>query len=230
MGGAGATLYFVAYLSMSLERDGEPSIQSNKELNTAREAGDGAGDEIGDKEEEWREPAHHMNDGRSQTNTTFYYTQNDDDPVHLRNRDRHQLHRDPEDRRSWKKLAAWNDGLWSPERKAQNDQSDSLRWTETFAGHLDLSPYQRARALYIVDNLTFSDYLPYSKEKVIMSILSLVADVDASGDIDEFELEDWIIYQDSFVGLMDDIGMDKGELWTLRRRVYDRTDYFSGNQ
>lgn len=201
------------------ERAEDLDSLSNKELNISRGGGN-----LDGPDDEWTDADHYMNDGRSLTETTFYYTQDDTDPYHLRDYDRHQLHREPEDRTSWEDLSKKNDGVGTPGRKGRNNDSDARRWAQTFAGQIGLTPYQTERLVYIIDGMMFTDYRPYSAEKIILATLSLVVDVDAYRDLEDFEIGDWIIYQDDFQSLMDDIDMNRDELWSIRRQIRD--DYF----
>lgn len=169
----------------------------------------------------------YANDGRSQTHTTFYWNGDDDTPSHLRDRDRHQLHRDPDDRRSWERLAEWNDGVGSSSRKQDNYDADVERWVQTFCNQLDLTDYQYERVRFIVvDDLDLSTFGWIPAEHVIIGTVSLVIDVEQTVDPDEWTPDDWIIYQDDFEDLMDATDMERGTLWTVRKQVHAKADSF----
>lgn len=156
------------------------------------------------------------NDGRSQTQTTFYYT-NTQNAVSA---DRHQLHRDPENRRSWSELAQWNDGLWAPDRAIQNYDADVERWIETFATQLGLNTTHVEQTEHIITNeLDLEQWGNIPVEKVIIGTLSLVFDSLSNQTVECFNIEDWIVYWDEFEELMDSVDMDRSELWKVRNDV-----------
>lgn len=162
------------------------------------------------------------NDNRSITRTTFYDDAATDGPP--------QKHRDPDDRTSWSELAQWNDGMWHTDRKEQNFEADLRRWSQTFCNKLSLTRYQTERVEYIVMEIDLDSFKQYqlSAEKIIMGVISLVVDSDTSvDDIDEWEMEDWIIYDDDFEELMDGIEMERSDLWTARKILNDKTDFFA---
>jgi len=168
----------------------------------------------------------YANDGRSDTRTTFYWRGDDNTPHDKRSRDRHQLHRDPEDRRSWKKLADWNDGVGDPSRKQDNYDADLSRWTQTFCNQLDLNSYLYERVWYIVNNLDLTEYGSIPAEQIILGVITLVIDSETERDPDEWTPDDWIVYRDDFESLMDDVEMDRGRLWKVRKRVHQGTEFF----
>jgi hypothetical protein len=161
------------------------------------------------------------NDGRYDTRTTFYYSYNDQKSAE-EYRDRHQLHRDPDDRRSWEMLAEWNDGVGDPGRSRQNYEADVGRWIDTFAGQLGLSDYHRERVEYIINEIELS-HGKITAEQMILGAISLVFDADIE---DPDAIDDRIIYRDTFNELLDSVDMDRADLWTVRRVVHQKTTVF----
>lgn len=156
------------------------------------------------------------NDGRSETKTTFYYT----DADNAVSADRHQLHRDPEERRSWSELAQWNDGLWAPDRAFQNYNADVERWIETFATQLGLNKIHIEQTEHIIENdVDLEQWGNIPVEKVIVGTLSLVFDSLSNQTVASFNIEDWIVYWDEFEALMESIDMSRSELWKVRDDV-----------
>jgi len=170
------------------------------------------------------------NDGRSDTRTTFYWTQNDETPSHMRSRDRHQQHRDPEDRRSWDELAKWNDGVGEPSRKQDNFEADVRRWTQTFCNQLNLTDYQYKRVLYVVEHIEMGEFGWIPAEHIILGTISLVIDSETDADPEEWSPDDWIVYRDDFEELMEDTHMERGTLWTVRKRIHHESDVFEGDE
>lgn len=159
------------------------------------------------------------NDGRSVTRTSIGYDAVESD------RSEHQRHRDKKDQRSWQDLAKWNDGLWSPDRRGANREVERDRWAQTFANQLDCNSYQTARTRAIVADMDFGSYdnYTYSSEQLILGLISLVVDDDVSAD-DDWTIEDWIVYRDEFESLMDDLGMDRSDCWTIRKILSNDID------
>jgi len=116
------------------------------------------------------------NDGRSPTRTTFY-------PDDVSTRGPGQAHRDQSDRRSWRSLASWNDGVQSDiSRGTQNWEADKQRWIDTITSQLATTSYQRDRVAYLLDTI---DYRPYQSgqypvEHVILALTTLVLDQSVS--------------------------------------------------
>lgn len=183
-----------------------------------------------EKTDDWLKDKHseysYANDGRSHTRTTFYWRSGDRTPKKNRSRDRHQLHRDPEDRRSWSELANWNDGVGDPSRKQDNYDADVSRWVQTFCGQLNCNSYQEQRVGHIVESIDLDDFGQIPAEKVILGVISLVIDDDQNQDPEEWTPDDWIVYQDSFESLMDDLDMNRGTLWTVRKGVSQGYSFF----
>jgi len=207
--------------------DDERADNRTSEPTLNREGGSGSLNRV----DAWSQSQHvgyeFANDGRSDTRTTLYWKPDDATPAYLRSRHRHQLHRDPSDRRSWSSLAKKNDGVGDPSRDADNFHADIKRWTQTFCNQLDLGTYIFERTHYIVDDMDISTFGKIPVEHIIIGIISLVVDSETSADIEDWSPDDWIIYRDDFQSLMDDVEMDTGTLWTVRKKVHQETDYFS---
>jgi len=164
-----------------------------------------------------------LNDGRSQTRTTFY---SGDDAV---NPDGPPSSNGDGTGTSWETLAKVNDGMWASDRSTQNFNADIQRWIQTFCGHLGLGrqSYYQGRTEYIVESIDLGSFSSIPAEHVILSAISLGvdADIDAeSVDIESWDLSDWIIYRDDFQGLMDDLEMTMDDLWTARKIIIDQVD------
>jgi len=195
-----------------------------------RQAGSGALTKKDGWEQEHHEEYGYANDGRSNTRTTFYWRGDDSTPSHMRDRDRHQRHRDPEDRRSWDELAKWNDGKGEPSRKQDNFEADVMRWTQTFCNQLELTDYQYERVRYVVEHIEMGEFGWIPAEHIILGTISLVIDAETDADPEEWSPDDWIVYRDDFEALMDDTSMERGTLWTVRKRIHHDTEFFGDNE
>lgn len=211
--------YFQLLLSLMSERPpqsdrtGESLTTEEVQLDRSKKSGASSWVENTMDEESWGT----SNDGRSDTSTTFYYWESND-----RGRNKHQLHRRPRDRSGWSRLSTLNDGVGEPNRAQKNFEADVRRWARTFAGQLDVTPYQKERTEYVIEHVDLELFGPYrfSSEMVILGILSLVVDKETA------DIDNWIVYRDDFEGLMDDIGMDRSDLWTIRQILKEQTDQF----
>lgn len=102
-------------------------------------------------------------------------------------------------------------------RGSQNNAEDTRRVAETFSSKLDMTPYQRRRVAHLVtDVLDINSFGPYSREKVILSVVNVVAreDMAYGGEL----MED----RDDFKALLEDVDADLDELRRLRGLVSDR--------
>lgn len=170
------------------------------------------------------------NDGRYGTRTTFYYT--GDSRVEDGSLERHQQHRDPADRRSWTDLSKWNDGMYATEsRGGQNWQADIQRWIETFASQLDLNAIQTDNVRYVIDDIDIDEATnsnTLNSEVLILAAISMVVDADTtSWPDDDWTFQDWIINQDRFQQLMNDIEMGRDQLWEARKLIQRDSDFFA---
>lgn len=194
-----------------------------------RQPGSGSLDRTDSWAKNTRQQYENANDGRSNTNTTLYWKGSDDTPEHLRGRDRHQLHRDPEDRRSWDSLAKKNDGVGCSSRRSDNFNADVKRWVQTFSTQLNLTAYQKRRVAFVVDEIDLSTFGSIPAEHVILGAITLVVDEDTDADPESWCPDDWIIYRDDFESMMDTVQMERDQLWTVRKRVHHDTDIFNSD-
>jgi len=160
-----------------------------------------------------REP---QNDGRSPTRTYF-------DPNDVSDRyPGGQHHRDPHERRSWKMLAQWQDGVQSDiSRGAQNWWADKKRWVDIFADQMGATEYHANRCHYILTKLDMSDYQPdrIPAELIIVGILSLLIDHDIS-DPDNFSNR--ALKRGRTEALLDDLDVDVGAYESVRSKLRQR--------
>ena len=199
--------------------DGE-SRETVESVWIDRGTGSGALDATTDWNKSVTSEYDYANDGRSQTRTTFYWTPDDRTPHYLRNRDRHQLHRDPQERRDWDTLSQWNDGKYASDRKQQNLSVDIQRWAQTFAEYIGIPSYQKERVCYIVSEIDM-DIGTFDAESIILAVISLVVDANTNCDPDEWTPEEWIIYDESFQQLMDDTDTSQQTLWNARKILHN---------
>jgi hypothetical protein len=168
-------------------------------------------------EEDWarsnsREPT---NDGRSETETTFY-------PWDVESDGPSQEHRDPDDRSTWGELSKTNDGVGDSGRREANRQADRRRWVRVFGSQIDCTSYQIERAEAIIDSIDFAErsWRNVAVEVYILGVLSLVVDEEESGS-DDWTVDDWIVHDDQFVEMMRAIGMTHDDLWTVRECIQE---------
>lgn len=137
------------------------------------------------------------NDGRSDTRTFFYPSQA------------------PErQQRKFKRLIRWQDGEGDSQRDVENRAADRRRAVETFCGHLDMTPYHRERVKHVMEGVNMSHMAHYSSEKVILAIISLVANEDNRFIRDE----------PTFRNLLNDVGSDLRELKRIRELVRRKSE------
>lgn len=163
-------------------------------------------------EEDWVR-AHHQpieHDGRSPTRT--YFNAGD-----VKERfPGGQKHRDPDDRRSWKTLSNWQEGVQSDiSRGGQNWWADKQRWVDTFAEHVGATPHHRERCKYILKKMNIQPYQSSHTtiEVVIVGILSLLVDSDIT------DFENRALLRDGTKQLLDDLDSDVGEYEDVRKKL-----------
>lgn len=166
-------------------------------------AGDGAGsneaiDDIIDQE------AIIENDGRSNTRTFFYPGD--------------AVYESVERERQFQRLIRWQDGEGHPSesRAAANFKADMKRTAQTFCSQCEFTPHQTRRVEYVMKDLDVNSYGHYSTEKVILAVMSLVANEDRRLLRDE----------QTFRDLVDDVGMTMEQVRTVRLMTRQRTDAF----
>lgn len=170
--------------------------------------------------EDWVRANHRPveHDGRAHTRTYFNAR---DAPGHFPD---WQRDRDPDDRRSWAKIAQWQDGAQSDRsRGAQNWWADKQRWVDTFGETIGATEYHRDEAKRVLAELSLepgdddetSRMTTYQSarvpiEGVIMGILSLLVDAD----INNFESR--TLKRDGVRDLLEDLEMDVSEYEHIR--------------
>lgn len=167
------------------------------------ESGDGSGsnaaiDDVIDQE------AIIENDGRSNTRTFFYPEDAEYDSK--------------QKEKQYKRLIRWQDGERHPteSRAAANFKADMRRTAETFCSQCGFTTHQTDRVAYIMEKLNVNSYGHYSTEKVILAVMSLVANEDKR------LLRDEPIFRD----LAEQVGMSMEQVRTVRRMTRERTDAF----
>lgn len=194
------------------ERESTPKTAVNSHIHT------GVGSTALTATEGWvqthsREP---QNDGRSPTRTYF-------DPNDVAGRyPGGQQHRDPSERRSWQKLAQWQDGVQSDiSRGAQNWWADKKRWVDMFADQMGATEYHADRCHAILEELDVSEYQPdrIPAELIIVGILSLLIDHDIS-DPDNFDNR--ALKRGRTEALLDDLEVDVSAYESVRSKLRQR--------
>lgn len=215
------------FLAMSLmSEDGESNSSTVEDPRIDRKHGSGSLSQTEQWVDEQSQGRSALNDGRYDTRTTFYFAHNEPGD----SMDRHQLHRHPRDRTSWEELASKNDGMGDSDRPMQNYDADVVRWTETFCSQLELNKTVQDRVHYVIGEIDMKDVgygHQLSAEKAILGAISLVVDDETDvDDVEDWDLDDWIVYDDMFEELMESVGMDRSELWSLRRIIHEKSSLF----
>lgn len=135
------------------------------------------------------------NDGRSKTRTFFYPSEADDE-------------------RRYRRLIRWQDGEGDTQRAVENRAADRRRTIDIFCGHLGMGTYQRERVKSIMEDLNMSHMAHYSSEKVILAIISLVANEDG-----------WLIRDnETYRDLIRDVNSSLKEIRKIRLLVKRKSD------
>ena len=142
------------------------------------------------------------NDGRSDTRTFFYPEEGE-----YESKDRE---------RQFKRMIRWQDGEGDSGRAAANFKADMKRTAETFCSAVEFNSYQRERVLHVMEVLDINSYGHYSTEKILLAVMSLVANEDRRLLRDE----------DSFRELCHSVGMTLEEVRKVRRMTRERTEQF----
>lgn len=166
------------------------------------------------------------NDGRSHTRTTFYAR--DTDTVGPG-----QAHRDPEDRRSWKELAKWNDGMFSDRSRGnQNYWADNQRWIEIIGDRIGATELHRDETRYVLESISFDPYRAahIRSETLILAIMSVFVDREIEIRPDESPTEAMnrrAFNRDATEQLLEDLDITRTDVVEARRMVLDRdAEYF----
>lgn len=178
-------------------------VQSHR-LST--EKGDGSRTAIEDEKtgDKWE-----SKDARSDTHTTFF--ESDIDRMVVSERRKQEL------KRALRRQEGENPGeAYSQsrnDRKQQNRSEWKRRLVTTFAAQLDLTSYQKQRSLHLIqDVLDINSFGWYSTEEVILGTINCVAREDGR----------WIEDEHRFRVLMEDVGIEAGEIKSIRLLVRDR--------
>lgn len=140
-------------------------------------------------------------DGRASTRTFFY------------------IGEAPEGkRRQFGRMLEYQEDMWSG-MKNQQRQADRERTVSTFCSFLDMGTYQRERVQHICDGLNMSHMAHYSSQKVILAVISLVANEDGRFIRDET----------GFRTLLRDLESDLAELRSIRNLVRRKSDQYDIN-
>ncbi len=152
----------------------------------------------------------HSNDGRSPTRTYF-------DPRDVKGKyPGGQKDRKLRDKRSWRSLANWQDGVQSDiSRGGQNWWADKQRWAEIFTDQLHGSSYHETRCKEILEKISMKPYQTagIDTEMVIVGIISLLID----SEIRDFE--DRTLARDGTKPLIKDLHSDVGEYQSVRKKL-----------
>lgn len=135
-------------------------------------------------------------DGRAQTRTFF---RPDEAPK--------------ETRQQYKRLIGWQEDKWSGMKNAQR-KADRDRTVSSFRTSLDMNSYHEERITHIMEDLKMSHMAHYSSQKVILAIISLVAN----------EENRFIREEDGFRSLMLEVGSDLDEIKKIRKLIRRKTD------
>lgn len=141
--------------------------------------------------------AYISNDGRSDTQTTFYA--------------RGMWDGTPAKKEYYEWLARLNDGYGDTTRKDKNNKSDWKRMVDVYSGQFEFSDYQQERVQHIVNSISM-DFGSYSHEKSILAICTIVAN----------ESNRMIRSEDIYCDLLDSIESDKKDIRRLRKLVRGR--------
>lgn len=137
-------------------------------------------------------------DGRAETRTFFYVGEAPNGQ-----------------KRQYGRMLQYQEDMWSG-MKNQQRAADRKRTIETFCAYLDMSEYHKGRVKRICDGLNMSHMAHYSSQKVILAIISLVANED-----DRF-----IRDEDDFRTILRDIDSDLEEVRSIRDLVRRKSYQF----
>jgi len=149
------------------------------------------------------------NDGRSPTRTYF-------DPNDIPAQFPSQKDRDYEDKRSWRTLANWQDGMRSDiSRGSQNWWADKQRWVETFADQLHGTSHHIEQTKRVLKEIDMTPYQSagITTEVLIVAIISLYIDTDIT------DFDNRTLVRDGTKELLDDLDSDVSEYETTRTKL-----------
>lgn len=149
------------------------------------------------------------NDGRSPTRTYF-------DPNDVSGEYPSQKDRAYEDKRSWRTLANWQDGMRSDiSRGSQNWWADKQRWVETFATRLHGKSHHIDQTKQVLKTIDMTPYQSagITTEVLIVGILSLYIDSDVT------DFDNRTLARDGAKELLDALDSGVGEYETVRSKI-----------
>ena len=138
-------------------------------------------------------------DGRSQMKTSF--DQDYDGDV---------LMSDGE-RRPWWYLYKYNQGHYDSEDKEVRRQTKFRRDAATWSSHVDLSPHQKRRVLFHVDDLDINEFGQTSTEEVIVALIAFIANKDNR----------WIQREKEYQNLLNSLNISSDKVKKVSRRLRD---------
>lgn len=168
----------------------EKRLTTDQTHRIAFSVGDGAATRIDNLIDE---KAVEENDGRSNTRTMFYASESASE-------------------QQYKRLAKLNDGMYSPDRKQQNAWADKKRWVDGFTSYVEMDATSEERVFTILKSLNMKHMGPYSTEKVILAIISIVAN----------EHNRRIRSEDGYYQLVEDCATTLDEVSRVRRLVMEK--------
>lgn len=138
-------------------------------------------------------------DGRSET-WTFFYPE------------------EASDEQRFETLREWQTGMYDTERDTKNKAADRDRWIDAFCGQVEVAGHLKERVGLVCSSLDLSHMGPYSTEKVILAIISLVANENDRFIRNEARYKELVASQAS----------DLGEIRSVRNLVKRKSDYYDG--
>lgn len=136
-------------------------------------------------------------DGRASTRTFFYVAEAAE-----------------RSKRQFERMIRLQEGEGDPQRDVENRAADRRRTVDGFCSQLDMSDYHKERVEHVVGGLNMSHMAHYSSPKVILAIISLIANED-----DRF-----IRDEETFRDLMTDVGTSLDELKNIRELVRQKSE------
>lgn len=141
-------------------------------------------------------------DGRADTRTFFRAVEAPDD-----------------EEETFERLIGYQEGMWDQQsHETKQNKADRMRWMGTFCGQLDMTTHQHDRIEHVVEGLNMAHMAHYSSQKVILAVISLVADEDASRHGERMR------DRDDFRRLLRAVDGDLAELKQIRKLVRDKSE------
>lgn len=126
----------------------------------------------------------------------------------------------PEDKQeTYDRLIGYQEGMWDQQsHETKQNEADRMRWIGDFCGKLDMTPHQQRRVEHVCDEIDMSHMAHYSSEKVILAVISIVADEDASRHGERMR------DRSDFRELLEAVGSDLTELKSIRKLTRQKAD------